>query len=482
MLYLTALFLLTTPLNTQDCGRVSSENASYDGQDLILSGHVVIDHILGKMQARKALLKRQEKSEFPFSQIELDQEVLILLKENGRLTADRADFDLQKNQGILSASQQKNVTYQDMIYDKKAQLVPFTIEGRSLELKLLPKEEKNTKEEYLIDSICAEKNVAISYANTFFLTAAKATYNQLDLIDQWKGSISAYGQDANNSCQLIHEQDVVYARQIDINLIHSYLQLFHANGVLQSFLLPKAEKSSLHFSTASLNWNDLEKKLLFKGPTQIEEQDLGTIHTEDELTIKSCMINDKMVFQTLDAKGHTIMTYKDLQERNHRLESHGRLYIDQNKLQAWAESPQDQNGNTQNQLYYATEDLNIFSDTAQLDYINIDQHIKPVSIVLKEHIRLFSKDPNQPVQLAIADKMSYSLDTHSIILSAHPGKKVLFWDALQELKISASEVHITTDCLTQERVIKGIGKVQFAFSLEEQTQFNQYFPKFSSHE
>lgn len=481
MLYLTALFLLITPLNTTDCSRVSSENASYDGQDLILSGHVVIDHILGKMQARKALLKRQEKSDFPFSQIELDQEVLILLKENGRLTADRAEFDLQKNQGILSASEQKNAIYQDMIYDKKAQLVPFTIAGRSLELKLLPKGEKDAKTDYLIDSICAEQNVAISYANAFFLTAAKATYNQLDLIDPWKGSISAYGQDANNSCLLTHEQDVVHARQIDINLIHSYLQLFYADGVLQSFLLPKAEKSPLHFSTTSLKWNDLDKKLLFKGPTQIEEQDLGTIHTQDELTITSCMVNDKMIFQTIDAKGHTIMTYKDLQGHNHRLESHGSLHIDQNKLQAWAESPRDQNGNTQNQLSYETEDLHVFSDTAQLDYMNIDQHIKPVSIILKEHIKLLSKDPNQQ-QLAIADKMSYSLDTHSIILSAYPGKKVLFWDALQELKISASEVHVTTDCLTQERVIKGIGKVQFAFSKEEETQFNQYFPKCSSHE
>ena len=108
--------------------------------------------------------------------------------------------------------------------------------------------------------------------------------------------------------------------------------------------------------------------------------------------------------------------------------------------------------------------------------------MKPSSIVLKEHVRLLSKDPNKPAQLAIADKMSYSLDTHSIILSAHPGKKVLFWDALQELKISAPEVHITTDCLTQEKVIKGIGRVQFAFSKEEQTQFNQYFPQLASHE
>ncbi|QZA59190.1 hypothetical protein [Candidatus Rhabdochlamydia porcellionis] len=480
MLYLTTLFLLTMPLNAQDCGLVSSENASYDGQDLILSGHVIIDHILGRMQAKKALLKRQEKINFPFNQIELDQEVLILLKEHGRITADRADFDLQKNQGILNSDQEQNVTYQDMIYDKKEKLVPFTIEGRSLKLNLLLKEEKNR--EYLIDSICAEQDVAISYANAFFLTAAKATYNQLDLINQWKGFISAYGQDEDTSCCLTHEQDIVYAKQIDINLIDSYLQLFYAKGILQSFLPPKTEKSSLHFSTDSLHWNDLEKKLLFKGPTQIEEQSIGIIHTQDELTIKNCMVNNKMIFQTLDAKGHTVMTCKDLKGRNHRIESHGRLHIDQNKLQAWIESLPDQEGNIQNPLYYEAEDFNVFSDNAQLDYININQHVKPSSIVLKEHVLLFSKGPNKPDQLAIADKMSYSLDTQSIILSAHPGKKVLFWDALQELKISAFEVHITTDCLTQEKVIKGIGRVQFDFSKEEQTQFNQHFPQFASHE
>ncbi|MDR2539266.1 MAG: hypothetical protein LBC45_01375 [Chlamydiales bacterium] len=479
MLYLTALFLLTVPLHTQNYGLVSSENASYDGQDLILSGDVVIDHILGKMQAKKALLKREEKTHFPFNQIELDQEVLILLKEYGRITADRARFDLQKNQGILHSHQERNVTYQDRFYDKRKRCIPFTIEGRSLKLKLSSKEEKDR--EYLIDSICAEQNVAISYANAFFLTAAKATYNQLDRIHQWKGCISAYGQDADTHCCLTHEQGVVHAKQIDIHLIDSYLQLFYAKGILQSFLSPKAEKSTLHFSTDSLHWNDLEKKLLFKGPTQIEEQDLGVIHTQDELTIKNSMMNHKLVFQTLDAKGHTVMACKDLKGRNHRIESHGRLYIDQNQLQAWMISP-DQEGNVQTQLHYQTEDLNIFSDSAQLDYLNINQHVKPSFIILKEHIRLFSKDPNKPIQLAIADQMSYSLDTRSIVLSAHPGKRVLFWDALQELKISASEVHINIDCSTQEKTIKGIGNIRFAFSKEEQTQFNQYFPQFAHYE
>ena len=478
MFHLAALFLLAAPLQTQDCGRVSSEHASYDGQDLILSGDVVIDHILGKMQARKALLKKQEKeSNFPFNQIALDQDVTILLK-NGRLTADRADFDLQKNQGILHADQEKNVKYQDMVYDKNlTQWTPFTIEGRTLELKLL--EEKDT---YLIDSILVEKNVAISYANAFFLTAAKATYNQLDPIDRWKGFISAYAQDANNSCVLTHEQDIVHARHIDIDLMHSHLHLSQANGILQQFLLPKSEKSFIHFSTSSLNWNDLEKELLFKGKTQIREQDLGIIHAEDELIIKNHTVNDKLVFQSLDAKGRTVMTYKDLEGHSHRIESHGRLYVDQSKLQAWIESPQDESGNVQNPLHYETEDLSVFADSAQLEYMNVNQHIKPISIALKNHIRLVSKDPNKPIQLALADRMNYSLDTHSIILSAYPGKKVLFWDIAQELKISAPEVHITVDPLTQERVIKGVGKVHFAFNTEEQTQFNQYFPQLLPHE
>lgn len=480
MLCLISLFLLTTPLQTQDCGCVSSESASYDGQDLILSGQVIIEHILGKIQAEKALLKKTEKeSDFPFSQIKLDQEVFILLK-NGQLTADRADFDLQKNQAILSAEQKETATYQDMAYNKKLErMVPFTIAGRILEMQLLAKGEKK---EYFIDCIQAEKNVAISYANAFFLTAAKAVYNQLDLKNRWKGTISAYGPEENGNCVLTHEQDVIYAKHIDIDLIHSCLHLSQANGLVQQFLLPKAEKSPMHFSTASLNWNNIEKELLFVGKTRIEEQDLGIINTQDELLIKNCMINDKLVFQTLGAKGHTIMTYKDLKGCIHQIESHGRLYVDRSKLQAWTENLEDENGTVQNPLSYETEDFCVFSDNAQLDYVNVDQRIKPVSIVLKNHIYMFSKNPNKPRQLAVADRMSYSLDTHSLILSAYPGKKVLFWDKAQELKISAPEVHITTDPLTQERVIKGIGNVHFAFSAEEQTLLNQHFSQFLPYE
>lgn len=479
MLCFIPLLLLTTPFQTQDASSVSSESASYDGKDLILSGTVVIDHILGKIQAKKALLKKPEKeSDYPFDQIRLDQEVMILLK-HGQLTADQADFNLQKSQAILSAKQKENAVYQDMTYNRKlAQMVPFTIAGRTLEMQLLAKEQKG---EYSIDCLQAKKNVIISYANTFFLTAEKAIYNQLDSQNRWKGTISAYAQEENN-CVLTHEQDVVYAKNIDIDLIHSCLHLLNANGTVQQFLLPKAKRSPMCFSTASLSWNDIEKELLFAGETRIEEQDLGTIKTQDELLIKSRVINEKLVFQALDAKGHTIMTYEDLKGFSHRIESHGRLCVDQNKLQAWVESPKDEKGTTQNQLSYETKDFCVFSNSAQLDYVNVEQRIKPVSIVLRNDICMFSKDPNKPKQLAVADRMSYSMDTNSIILSAYPGKKVLFWDKAQELKINAPEVHITIDPLTQERVIEGIGNVHFTFNAEEQILLNQHFSQFLPYE
>jgi hypothetical protein len=71
------MHLLATPLIANapalsDTGSLSSSDASYDGNSLLLTGHVVLDHGLGKMTAEEASLERQEAGkDFPFSLIQL---------------------------------------------------------------------------------------------------------------------------------------------------------------------------------------------------------------------------------------------------------------------------------------------------------------------------------------------------------------------------------------------------------------------------
>lgn len=75
---------------------------------------------------------------------------------------------------------------------------------------------------------------------------------------------------------------------------------------------------------------------------------------------------------------------------------------------------------------------------------------------------------------AIADNLSYFPETSTAILSAEKGKSVLFWDAEQDLSISADEVHIThTD---DGNMVKGVGVVRFAFSSHENALLKKLFP------
>ena len=58
VLSLSALFL--TAAVKPDSGMLSSSSAAYDGNALVLSGQVSLDHGLGKMRAEQAVLEKQE--------------------------------------------------------------------------------------------------------------------------------------------------------------------------------------------------------------------------------------------------------------------------------------------------------------------------------------------------------------------------------------------------------------------------------------
>src|SRR5271170_6814134 len=106
-----SLLLLSLPLaaNTPDIpegGSLSSTNASYDGSSLLLTGHVLLDHGLGKMEAEEASLQRQEAGkDFPFSLIQLRKEVVLSLKNSAQITCGSADLDFTALKGILLPSE-----------------------------------------------------------------------------------------------------------------------------------------------------------------------------------------------------------------------------------------------------------------------------------------------------------------------------------------------------------------------------------------
>ena len=74
--------------------------------------------------------------------------------------------------------------------------------------------------------------------------------------------------------------------------------------------------------------------------------------------------------------------------------------------------------------------------------------------------------------------MTYSPSTKTLILSANPGQRVLFWDEQQLVRMSAQEVHLTQNPATQQMVIQGVGNVKFSLSTEENETLKKFFPQY----
>lgn len=453
-----------------ESGAVSSTNAAYDGNALLLTGHVVLDHGLGKMTAEEASLQKQEiGKDFPFSVIALRKDVRLALKNSGELLCERADLDFNALTGVLHAKGEGKVVYSDT-YKKKKETLPFTLAGRRVELLFAKQGAEGKKSEYDIETILVKEDVDIDYASAFQLHAGHALYRKPGSLSseskEFQGVITAYPSE-EEPCRLVHGVDLIDADTIDLDMAHSTLSLLHPKGQLAT------QGEPMHFTADQLCWDHVTGTLILNGHIWVQEAALGTITAQEQLELTYKTLKGKQVLKGLQTRGHTSLTYLDPSfTRPHKLICHGKMHIDRDKLLAALDSPEDQ------QLYYEEDEIGVFANHATLEYTETDERLKPISLQLKGNIRLFSHDPKQPPRCGLADRLHYSLSTRTLILSAHPGSNVLFWDEAQGVRMSASEVHILTDEESKERVIKGVGKVRLTLTAEEQSHLKQLFPHY----
>lgn len=481
------LLLLCSSLAAEtlpETGTVSSSNAAYDGNALVLKGHVVLDHGLGKMSADQASLERQEiGKDFPFSLIHLKKEVLLALKNNGELRCDTADLDFVSLKGILVSQEDDKVVYTDTFKKKDGGKNTFSVMSKVIELGLAKKGQDDKKTDYDIETVLAKKEVVIGYANDFTLLADQALFRKQPSFDgknkEFQGIITAYPKDASSKCRLTREGDIIDADTVDLDLIQSKLSMHRPQGKIASSLIPHLQKNEMLFSSDHLVWEHAKNILTLKGHIKIEEAALGTFTADDELQLIQTVKKNVRSVTGIRSKGRTTLQYLDPESQTMRtLITHGTLSLDQNKMHAIIDSPEKQGlVPPELQIYYEEEDLAVQGDKASVEYTINENQMQPISLSIKGNVRLRSRNTEEPQRFALADRLSYSPATKTLILSANPGKKVLFWDEGQTLRISAQEVHITQDPETKKENVKGIGNVKFAFSAEEADRLTKYIPQ-----
>jgi hypothetical protein len=461
---------------------VSSSSADYDGNMLSLKGSVLLDHGLGKMSAEEAELERQETGkDFPFSLIHLRKEVFLHLKNHTELKCDEAELDFVSLKGHLKAKNQGKVTFTDAM--KKGTL---QVMSDAAELEMAKNGHDGKKTDFDLTALYAVNNVIINYADFFTLNADHAIYKKQATTSskEFQGTVTAYPKDAQTKVRITHENDLIEADTVSLDPVHAKIAMQNPKGLLTSSLIPSLDKGELRFNCTQLTWDHGKNLVSMKGHVRVEDPVLGYLSADDELQIKQAELKGKRTIQALFAKGKTTIQYRDpANETVHRLTSYGTMRLDRENLQATIESPLvDGNVPLDFQLYYEEQQMAVYSDKATIAYSLIEGTLQPVSINLAGNIRLFSNDPKKAYRCGVADRINYSPTTRTLILSANPGKKVLFWDSGEALRVSAQEIHVTQDPSTHKDVVKGVGKVQFAFTAEEQSLLKKFFSQYESHE
>ncbi len=451
---LASLLATTAPL--ADSTAVSSSNASYDGNSLVLKGQVLLDHGLGQMKAEEAILDKQEVGkEFPFSFIRLRTDVVLTLSQDATLSCDTADLDFNSLEGHLTSSER--LRYTGSLKRKKGSATPFCLTSKLADLSFSKQETETQKPKYDIASILAQESVQFEYDQKYTLHADTTIFDQL------KHHLSAHSK-KDTKCRLTYDNNQINADKMDLDLMLSEISMSHPQGSLHSLI----SQATTQFSSDNLLWNHLTNTLFLKGDVSLEDPSLGTVLSQEEIKL---IQTDKQL-SSIHTQGKTTINYLN----THKLTCFGTIDLDQKRLQANIISPLVGGATpAELQLSYQEEQITAFADTGHVEYTLTNNTFQPLSLSLKGHVRLFSHDPNKPPLFGITDRLTYSPTTRTFILNADPGKKVIFINEAENIRLSAQEVHVTEDPITKRQTVKGVGNVQLTLSADEEALMNQFF-------
>lgn len=230
-----------------NAGSVSSTHAAYDGQALVLTGLVELDHTLGQMRAEKALLSEQAPAgeAFPFTHIALHKEVLLSLADRGSFRCAHATLDFTTLKGALHAEEGETVSYTDLSG------VPLQLDSRQIDLQF----EKKLSD-YTVDTLLAQGAVVIHYNHDWVLHTDQALYSHA------RQEITAA-----HASHIVHPSGKMDAEEIAWDLETQTIDLKKPQGTL----FTHNPDEPVYFVASSLAWNSLNQRMTLQENVHIEQ-------------------------------------------------------------------------------------------------------------------------------------------------------------------------------------------------------------------
>ncbi len=419
--------MIITPHITNQPATISSAEASYDGQVLHLKDQVLLEHPLGLMSSGSAALKTpEEHAAFPFSEIDLEGRVHLQLAEKTELVCARAHLDFTKLQGNLYSDSADVVTYTKEVDPA------MRLESHHIDVRFARKQET-----YAIEELFAYKEVLCTYAHLYVVKAHRALYKKTNAQEM----LFAYPEEGG-MCELTYKEDVVRSKEMTLDMSSKVVTLLEPQGVLKSLQgICRCDR---------LTMEDVPHQITLHGNISVRHSNWGDIDAEEWMRV----IQEGPNYLIL-SKGKTVLTHLEA-----TLSCYGELLLDQQNLVCYLSSKGCK------QIHCQGPQGTLYADDAEVHYAYKEGGVQLMRIILKGNVLLKGQMPPQE-RLALADTVTYDVDAGTLILGAHSGNRVLFFDEERSVRMSAPEVRIIKDPVTHIENIQGIGSVRFSFTQQE---------------
>ena len=468
--------LLTCFIHADDC-HVNGGNVSFDGKIVTLTGHATIEHDMGIVTAEQ-ITASSTTDKRQFNAFQLNKCVSIIFNDGGTLSCDKALIDNSSNECLfLGDDEQHYVHYSSCLSNTETGKKLLELRSHSLKILLTtPSSEGTSSSRKNINKILADGDVQVNYNNELSALADYAVYtvNQGSSKTSSTGIITFHHNLPHGICHVVNRSgDTIHATEIIIDPEEKKISFNDPHGWFQN------NDSRIDFSANQLLWDQSTATLTLKENITITPEGLGNLQNSQEVRIYQTLCDGVRMLDSIEADGTTTIDYLGNLNTKSTLTSFGALVLDNKLKQIKLSSPDNIEGK---QVHFQDTKGDIYADEAKLFYTTDKGTFTPIKITLSGNVSIYNnilpnKDGKKISQYVLADQVEFFPATREILFKANQGHRVLLFDDVNKLEVSAPSLKMIRDGTTGKDSIKGVGDVRFRLIERELNQLRQKFGK-----
>lgn len=273
--------------------------------------------------------------------------------------------------------------------------------------------------------------------------------------------------------------NVIDADRINGDIRLQTLLFFNPKGNVTGKRTGKVE-----FSAGRMFWDIPNNRAVLQEHVLLEQEGYGSLTANGEISLFLHRKKGEEELQRIQTDGKTVLNYVEKgRDGSHTLTSYGRIIVDYVEGVTMIESPRNEYGQVVEgkQVNFQDGMGIIDADQVLLTYAKEKGSMQLKKLKLEGHVRILNKytgahDNRTPLmQYALADWVEYIPETAEMILGSNEGSRVLFFDRVNRIQVSAPELKVKRHPDTKKESVQGKGDVRFTLMEQEMEQLRKCF-------